>query len=54
MEPITKDYSGLGQTAVILFFAALIIGVILLPIITGVSLAIPNEKLKYAVQATII
>jgi hypothetical protein len=54
MEPIIKDYSGLGQSAIILFYAAAVIGILLIPIITGVSLGIPNQRLKYQVQATIV
>jgi hypothetical protein len=49
MEPIIKDYSGLGQSAIILFYAAAVVGLLLIPIITGVSLGIPNERLRYSV-----
>ena len=48
------EYSSQGVIALILFYALILIAVVLLPIITGVTLGLPNTQLKYAIQGTIL
>lgn len=48
-----KDYSGMGTAALILFYAVIFIALLIVPIVTGVSLGLPNKELRYNLQGTI-
>jgi hypothetical protein len=48
------EYSSQSVISLILFFSLVLVVVILLPIITGVTLGIPNSQLKYSIQGTLI
>jgi hypothetical protein len=50
----TKEYSGSGTVALILFYVVLFVAVLIVPIVTGVSLGLPNVELKYNLQGTIL
>ena len=50
----SKDYSGMGTVALILIYAVLFIAVLIVPIVTGVSLGMPNKELRYNLQGTIL
>ena len=47
--PLEKDYSEMGHASIILFYAAVIVVILLVPIITGVSLGVPNKQNKFGI-----